>query len=175
MGASTPEDFEQAVASASPRRLMMLHFAVVAAAYERALTKDTWRTDMPPSEYGGADRRHARVWLEFCREVGHNLAPIEVAIVADEPYTPTNLPAASGTLPGAQDTQNRAAEDAQDGGDEQAGDEAARDQDGGDETGPTPGEPQQEDDPGPDDLRGEDGAQDEQDPDRSDAEAADAV
>ncbi|HTJ72583.1 MAG TPA: ParB N-terminal domain-containing protein [Actinospica sp.] len=134
MGASTREDFEQAVASASPRRLMMLHFAVVAAAYEKALTKDTWRTDMPPSEYGDADRRHARVWLEFCREVGHNLAPIEAAIVADETYTPADLSGQTGTLTGAQDGAD---EQDRDGGDEQSEDEDAQDEDDRDNTGPT--------------------------------------
>ncbi len=106
MSASKPEDFGQAVASASPRRLMMLQFAVVAAAYEKAMTKDSWRTDQPPSEYGGSDHKHARVWLEFCQEVGHNLSPIEAAIVADQPYTPTDLPAAAtGMLTGEQDAQ----------------------------------------------------------------------
>ena len=152
MGASKPEDFEQAVTSASPRRLMMLQFAVVAAAYEKAVTKDSWRTDQAPSEYGGSDRKHARVWLEFCREVGHNLAPIEAAIVADETYTPTDLSSTGGTLTGEQDTQ--------DGGDEQSGNEDA--QDGGDEedrdeTGPARDDPRDEDAPGQDDAQGEDG------------------
>ncbi|MFD0633065.1 ParB/RepB/Spo0J family partition protein [Catenulispora yoronensis] len=106
MAESSPEDFEQAVASASPRRLMMLQFATVAAAYEKAATKDTWRTDQPPSEYTGADRRHARTWLTFCREVGHNLSPIEEAIVADETYVPTPLAAASCTLAAAQEAED---------------------------------------------------------------------
>lgn len=164
MGASRPEDFEQAVTSASPRRLMMLQFAVVAAAYEKAVTKDTWRTDQSPAEYGGSDRQHARVWLEFCREVGHNLAPIEAAIVADETYTPTDLSSTGATLTGQQD--------AQDGGDEPSGDEDA--QDGGDEedrdeTGPAPDDPRYEDAPGQDD------AQDEAGPDGPQVEEANAV
>lgn len=115
MAESKPEDFEQAVASASPRRLMMLQFATVAAAYEKAATKDTWRTDQPPSEYTGADRKHARTWLTFCGEVGHNLSPIEEAIVADATYVPTSLPPASGTLPAAQgEAQDEDDEDADD-------------------------------------------------------------
>jgi hypothetical protein len=155
MGESKPEDFEQAVTSASLKRLTMLNFAVVAAAYEKAVTKDTWRTDQAPSEYGDSDRRHARVWLEFCREVGHNLAPIEAAIVADETYTPTDLSGATGTLTGEQD--------AQDGGDEQARDEQARDEQARDE------------DDRDRDAPGQDDAQSEVDPDGPDAEAADAA
>jgi ParB family chromosome partitioning protein len=149
MGASTPEDFEQAVTSASPRRLMMLQFAVVAAAYEKAVTKDTWRTDQAPSEYFGSDRKHARVWLEFCREVGHNLAPIEAAIVADETYTPADMSSAGGTLTSGQD--------AQDGGDEQAGDGDAQDEEDQDETGPARDDPREQAAQDEDDARAEDG------------------
>lgn len=108
MAASKPEDFEQAVASASPRRMLMLQFATVAAAYEKSATKDTWRTDQPPSEYTGADRKHTRTWLTFCRDVGHNLAPIEEAIVADENYTPAELSAGPGALPDGPDEKDEA-------------------------------------------------------------------
>ena len=144
MGASKAEDFEQAVLSASPRRLMMLNFAVVAAAYEKAVTKDTWRTDQAQSEYdyGGSDRKHARVWLEFCREVGHNLSPIEAAIVADETYTPTDLAGQAGTLTGAQDAQDGAGS-----GDESAEDEDdPRDEDGRDGDEPDEDEDQADED-----------------------------
>lgn len=89
----TKEQWEQAVTAANARRLVMLQFATVAAAYEKALTKDVWRTDLPPSEYGGADRKHARLWLGFCEQSGHTLSPIEKAIVADESYTPVDLAA----------------------------------------------------------------------------------
>lgn len=135
MSASRPEDFEQAVTSASPRRLMMLNFAMVAAAYEKAVTKDTWRTDQSASEYGASDRQHARVWLEFCREVGHNLAPIEAAIVADETHTPADLSPQGETLTGEHDAQDGGDEQdrddgAQDGGDGQAEDEDSRDEPG---------------------------------------------
>jgi ParB family transcriptional regulator, chromosome partitioning protein len=95
MSGSTKEQWEQAVDGANPRRLVMMHFANVAAAYEKALTKDVWRTDLPPSEYSGADRKHARVWLSFCAQCGHTLSPIEKAIVADESYTPADLGAGS--------------------------------------------------------------------------------
>jgi len=161
IGASKHEDFEQAVTSASPRRLMMLQFAVVAAAYEKAVTKDTWRTDQAPTEYGDSDRRHARVWLEFCREVGHNLSPIEAAIVADETYTPTDIPTPSGTLTGEQD--------AQEGRETQSGDEDAQDEEDRDDTGPARDDPRDEDAPGQDDAQGEDG------PDGPEVEAAAAA
>lgn len=95
MSGTKREQWEQAVSTANPRRLVMLHFANVAAAYEKALTKDVWRTDLPPSEYSGADRKQARVWLGFCAEAGHALSPIEKAIVADESHTPADLAAGS--------------------------------------------------------------------------------
>ncbi|HTJ71325.1 MAG TPA: ParB N-terminal domain-containing protein [Actinospica sp.] len=159
MGASKPEDFEQAVISASPRRLMMLNFAVVAAAYEKAVTKDTWRTDQAQSayDYSGSDRKHARVWLKFCREVGHNLAPIEAAIVADETYTPADLSGSqAGTLTGAQDgkDEKKDGQDAQDGAG--GGDESAKDEDDPrGEDGRDGGEPDEDEADG-NDLRDED-------------------
>ncbi|MBR7833624.1 ParB N-terminal domain-containing protein [Actinospica durhamensis] len=99
MGGVKPEPWRaelwaQAVISANPRRLAMLQFAAVAAAYEKAMTKDVWRTDLPPSEYTGADRKHARVWLGFCAEAGHTLSPIEQAIVADQSHAPGEVPTA---------------------------------------------------------------------------------
>lgn len=157
MGASTREDFEQAVASASPRRLMMLQFAVVAAAYEKAVTKDTWRTDQAPSEYGDSDRRHARVWLEFCREVGHNLAPIEAAVVADAVYAPAELSGHAGAMTGKQDVQSGADEQAQDGADEQAGDEDAQDDEDREETDPACDGSRDEDRPGRHEPQGPEG------------------
>lgn len=93
MGESKKEAWEQAVNAANARRLVMLQFAAVAAAYEKALTKDVWRTDLPPSEYGGSDRKHARAWLSFCEESGHTLSPIEKAIVAEQAHTPVDLAA----------------------------------------------------------------------------------
>ncbi|HEV2640053.1 MAG TPA: ParB N-terminal domain-containing protein [Actinocrinis sp.] len=164
MGGYKSEDFEQAVTSASPRRLMLLQFAVVAAAYEKAVTKDAWRTDQAPSEYGGSDRKHARVWLEFCREVGHNLAPIEAAIVADETYTPADLSSPGGTLTGGQDAQDGADEGTQDGGDEQAGDEDAADEEDRDETSPARDDPQDQDAQDQDAARTEDGTDGPADP-----------
>lgn len=95
MSGSKKEQWEQAVSAANPRRVVMMHFANVAAAYEKALTKDVWRTDLPPSEYTGADRKHARTWLTFCAECGHTLSPIEKAIAADESYTPVDLGSSS--------------------------------------------------------------------------------
>jgi ParB family transcriptional regulator, chromosome partitioning protein len=97
LGGSTKEHWEQAVTTANPRRLVMFHFANVAAAYEKAMTRDVWRTDLPPSEYTGTDRKHARAWLSFCAECGHTLSPIEKAIVADESHTPVDLAAGSFT------------------------------------------------------------------------------
>jgi ParB family chromosome partitioning protein len=150
MAESKPEDFEQAVANATPRRLMMLQFATVAAAYEKAATKDTWRTDQPQSEYTGSDRKHARTWLTFCQEVGHNLSPIEEAIVADETYAPSALPAAPGSLPAAQDAEDEDAEDGED-GEEDEEDEADRDR-----TGPSCDEDEGEDEDDVQDERAED-------------------
>lgn len=163
MSGTKPEDFGQAVATASPRRLLILQFAMVAAAYEKAVTKDTWRTDQPPSEYSGSDRKHARVWLEFCRSIGHNLSTIEAAIVADETYTPTDLSGGASTLPGEQDAE--------------AGDSTGRrGGDGGDQdkTHSTKTAPAQ-DEPDTESVRDEDEARHGAGPDDPDAEETGAA
>lgn len=85
-----------AVTTAGQRRLILLTFAPVATAYEKALTNDMWRTDT--DSYTQAGRKDARRWLECCKALGHTLAPIERAIVASETYTPADLSAAATTL-----------------------------------------------------------------------------
>ena len=152
MSGSRAEDFEQAVASASPRRLLMLQFATVAAAYEKAATKDTWRTDQPPSEYTGSDRKHTRTWLTFCREVGHNLSPIEEAIVADETYAPAEPSAVPGALPAVPDEDDEAG-DAQDDADQDRTEPSSnKDEDGASDS-------QDEDEPTDPESEGQDESQ----------------
>ena len=86
-----------------------------------------------PGECAGSDRRHARVWLEFGREVGHDLSPIEAAIVADETKTPTDLSDGKNTSTGMQDKQ------AGDGVDGRIQDEGEQDEDDRDGPVPDPG------------------------------------
>ncbi|HEV2347047.1 MAG TPA: ParB N-terminal domain-containing protein [Actinocrinis sp.] len=99
LSSSKPEAFSGAVTTAGQRRLILLTFAPVATAYEKALTNDMWRTDT--GSYVQSGRADARRWLECCRALGHALAPIERAIVANETYVPADLsPATANTITG---------------------------------------------------------------------------
>jgi ParB family chromosome partitioning protein len=109
LSSSEPEALSGAVTTAGQRRLILLTFAPVATAYEKALTNDMWRTDT--DSYTQSGRTHARRWLECCKALGHALSPIERAIVANETYAPADLSPAS-TITGA-DAEESAAQDTQ--------------------------------------------------------------
>lgn len=79
---------EWAPANATPGRLMLMNFAVLAACYEKRMDQvQTWRHDRPSWDTDEI-RADARVYLEFLGEVGYPLAPIEQAIISGEPYAP---------------------------------------------------------------------------------------
>jgi hypothetical protein len=71
---------------------MLLNFAALAACYEKRMDQvQTWRHDEPSWDTEEI-RADARVYLAFLGEMGYPLAPIEQAIISDEPYTPQAAP-----------------------------------------------------------------------------------
>jgi ParB family chromosome partitioning protein len=112
LSSSKPEAWSGAVTTAGQRRLILLTFAPVATAYEKALNNDMWRTDT--SSYIQSGRTDARRWLECCKALGHALAPIERAIAAGETYAPADLSPAT-TITDS-DPDDGTAQDTQDSG-----------------------------------------------------------
>jgi ParB family chromosome partitioning protein len=102
-------------------RLPLLMLGPIVTAYEAAMTegegKNTWRAD----RYSPCSRREAGAYLAFLASIGHQLAPIEQALVNETPYTGDTPPAepASGNpgpevadcdpVPGSGDTAAEAA------------------------------------------------------------------
>ncbi|MGW7208488.1 ParB/RepB/Spo0J family partition protein [Streptomyces sp. NPDC054837] len=76
--------------TATPARLTLLNFAVLAATFEKRMGEvRTWRTDRTARSavYELSEiRADARTWLTFLAEIGYPLSRIEQAIVDDEPY-----------------------------------------------------------------------------------------
>lgn len=105
------QDWAEHVAAKSARRLPLVTLAPLAACYERVMTDKTWRTDL--ESWMTSHRPFARSWLSFCQSLGHVLSPIELALLADEPYVPTDatpeLQAEDG--PDPDDVSNDADED----------------------------------------------------------------
>ncbi|MEU3795974.1 ParB/RepB/Spo0J family partition protein [Streptomyces fructofermentans] len=97
--------------SATPAKLTLLNFAVLAAAFEKRMNEvRTWRTDLTARSavYELREiRADARTWLTFLAEIGCPLSSIEQAIVDDEPYQKGE--------PDADDPDAQAAEDTPDG------------------------------------------------------------
>ncbi|MCX4554214.1 ParB/RepB/Spo0J family partition protein [Streptomyces sp. NBC_01500] len=72
--------------NATPARLLLVNFAVLAACFEKRLDQvQTWRHDEPAWDTE-AIRADARVYLGFLVDVGYPLSLIEQAIVSGEPY-----------------------------------------------------------------------------------------
>ncbi|MFD7163568.1 ParB/RepB/Spo0J family partition protein [Streptomyces violascens] len=76
--------------TATPAKLTLLNFAVLAATFEKRMGEvRTWRTDPTArsSVYELRETRSdARTWLTFLAEIGYPLSGIEQAVVDDEPY-----------------------------------------------------------------------------------------
>ncbi|MFE1437095.1 ParB/RepB/Spo0J family partition protein [Streptomyces sp. NPDC058739] len=76
--------------TATPARLTLLNFAVLAAAFEKRMAEvRTWRTDSTARSavYELREIRHdARTWLTFLADNGYPLSRIEQAITSDKPY-----------------------------------------------------------------------------------------
>ncbi|MEU2284223.1 ParB/RepB/Spo0J family partition protein [Streptomyces sp. NPDC013178] len=76
--------------SATPAKLTLLNFAVLAATFEKRMSETrTWRTDSTARSavYELHEiRGDARTWLSFLAEIGYPLSSVEQAIVDDEPY-----------------------------------------------------------------------------------------
>ncbi|MFG2793995.1 ParB/RepB/Spo0J family partition protein [Streptomyces sp. NPDC048419] len=81
--------------SATPTRLLLVNFAVIAACYEKRIEKpNTWRQDQP--EWDTEEiRADARVWLTFLAELGHQLSPVERDVIDDTPFEIDEEPAAT--------------------------------------------------------------------------------
>lgn len=71
--------------TATDRRLPLIQLAVIAAAYENAMDKQTWRTEN--SWQSDHHRRHAATWLGFLAELGYPLSCIEQAVRDNAAYT----------------------------------------------------------------------------------------
>ncbi|MFI7405934.1 ParB/RepB/Spo0J family partition protein [Streptomyces sp. NPDC049541] len=96
--------------SATPAKLTLLNFAVLAATFEKRMGEvRTWRTD-PAARSAVYElreiREDARTWLSFLAEIGYPLSSVEQAIVDDEPYQEGE--------PDAADTDGQAAQDTED-------------------------------------------------------------
>ncbi|MYT71186.1 MULTISPECIES: ParB/RepB/Spo0J family partition protein [unclassified Streptomyces] len=76
--------------SATPARLSLTQFAVLAACYERRIEPaHTWRPDNP--QWDTPNRREdARAYLTFLAELGYEPTPIEAAIISGTDYTDTD-------------------------------------------------------------------------------------
>ncbi|MCX4515905.1 hypothetical protein OHA27_37950 [Streptomyces sp. NBC_01619] len=84
------ERAQWAPGNATPGRLMLLNFAVLAACHEKKLDDvQTWRHDAPQWD-SEATRADARVYLAFLGELGYPLTAIEQAIITGEPFTLQN-------------------------------------------------------------------------------------
>ncbi|MEU0414704.1 ParB/RepB/Spo0J family partition protein [Streptomyces griseorubiginosus] len=97
--------------SATPAKLTLLNFAVLAATFEKRMGEvRTWRTDRTARSavYELSEiRSDARTWLAFLAEIGYPLSSVEQAIVDDEPYQEDE--------PDADDADGQADEDTEDG------------------------------------------------------------
>ncbi|WP_329468590.1 ParB/RepB/Spo0J family partition protein [Streptomyces sp. NBC_01431] len=96
--------------SATPAKLTLLNFAVLAATFEKRMGEvRTWRTDSTAHSavYELPETRSdARTWLTFLAEIGYPLSHVEQAIVDDEPYQEGD--------PEAADTDGQTDEDIED-------------------------------------------------------------
>ncbi|WP_078844514.1 ParB/RepB/Spo0J family partition protein [Streptomyces achromogenes] len=96
--------------SATPAKLTLLNFAVLAATFEKRLGEvRTWRTDSAARStvYELREiREDARTWLSFLAGNGYPLSSVEQAIVDDKPYQEG--------APEASDAHGQAAEDSED-------------------------------------------------------------
>ncbi|MGC0334872.1 ParB family chromosome partitioning protein [Streptomyces sp. SAI-170] len=76
--------------SATPAKLTLLNFAVLAATFEKRMGEvRTWRTDHAARSavYELQEiREDARTWLSFLAELGYPLSTVEQAITDDKPY-----------------------------------------------------------------------------------------
>ncbi|MCW8382462.1 ParB/RepB/Spo0J family partition protein [Streptomyces justiciae] len=77
-------------ATATPAKLTLLNFAVLAATFEKRMGEvRTWRTD-PAARSAVYElreiRQDARTWLKFLAQIGYPLSSVEQAIVDDEAY-----------------------------------------------------------------------------------------
>ncbi|MEV4040384.1 ParB/RepB/Spo0J family partition protein [Streptomyces umbrinus] len=97
--------------SATPAKLTLLNFAVLAATFEKRMSEArTWRTDATARSavYELREiRQDARTWLTFLAEIGYPLSSVEQAVVDDEPYQEHE--------PDTVDTDGQADEDTEDG------------------------------------------------------------
>jgi ParB family chromosome partitioning protein len=77
----------ETVDTAAAGRLPLLMLGPIVTAYEQAMTegegRNTWRTD----RYSPCPRREAGAYLAFLASIGHQLSPIELALVDDTPHT----------------------------------------------------------------------------------------
>jgi ParB family transcriptional regulator, chromosome partitioning protein len=100
---ASPQQLSEACQAAKPGRLALLQFAVVAVAYEHAIThgdagRSTWRED----RYTTRPREQARRYLAFLSSLGYPLSGIEQAVAdgtawtGDEPAAGENAAMAVG-------------------------------------------------------------------------------
>ncbi|GGP93029.1 ParB/RepB/Spo0J family partition protein [Streptomyces melanogenes] len=104
-----PQPAERAQ-SATPAKLTLLNFAVLAATFEKRMGEvRTWRTD-PTARSAVYElreiREDTRTWLALLAQIGYPLSSIEQAIVDDEPYQEGE--------PDAADTDGQTDKDAED-------------------------------------------------------------
>jgi ParB family chromosome partitioning protein len=86
--------------NATPTRLTMVNFAILAACYEKRMDPaNSWRQDNPEIDTEEI-RADARLWLRFLAEQGYELSPIELNLVDDTSFVeaadtdqPEGLPA----------------------------------------------------------------------------------
>lgn len=91
-----------------PRRLNSLPFGALAASHEKsAMDTRTWRRADDKGWTTGT-RVLIGAWLKVCRELGHNLTPIEEAVISGQDYVPGPKAPEPGQEPSAPDSGPKA-------------------------------------------------------------------
>ncbi|MCX5206107.1 ParB/RepB/Spo0J family partition protein [Streptomyces sp. NBC_00237] len=129
-----------APAGATPGKLNLINFAIIAGCYEKRLDEvQTWRTDKPSFDTNDI-RDDARVYLSYLATIGYTLSLVEQAIVDDVEF---NALITEGQTETPEDTADGQQPDpAPDTGDADDQDDAG---DAGDDAGGTPQETSDED------------------------------
>ncbi|MFI5808689.1 ParB N-terminal domain-containing protein [Streptomyces sp. NPDC051561] len=127
-------------AGASPGKLALMNFAVLAASHEKRLDQvQTWRTDKPSWDTEEI-RDGARTYLSFLSTTGYTLSPVEKAIVDNVTFHPSGEPEESEADDG-QDEQAEGSDEQADAPNAEEPEEEAPQESADPDDGPLPGEP----------------------------------
>jgi ParB family chromosome partitioning protein len=140
LGVKNP-NWSELTAKASAKRLLLLTFLPLVAAYEKNMHDQQWRTDNR-HDYR-AERKQAAAWLTFLMSLGYKVSPIEKAVLEGVEYNP-GVP-----VPAAPDALDEDDVDEVDPQDEPEDDTEAQDGPEADQSDPQGGPSSDQDDPDP--------------------------